>query len=95
MSDLDTPMHKSFGPRYIKQKYLWQWPNSLRAKAWGGKMVHIRTENGVWRPDGHGYTANFADAWKLPFERAVKQISHCGPEKQGCFILAGEQPDLI
>jgi len=84
-----------FGPRYITQKYLKRWPTSRRAKAWAGKMVHIRTENGVWRPNGHGYTNDFSQAWKLPFEDAVKRISHCGPEKQGSFILAGGQAALI
>ncbi|EYD71774.1 hypothetical protein Lokhon_01844 [Limimaricola hongkongensis DSM 17492] len=55
-------------------------------------MVHIRTENGVWRTGGRGYTwAGKPDAWVLPFEEAVKRISHCGPEKHGAFILA--EPD--
>ena len=84
-----------FGTRFITQKYLRRYPDSRRSQSWHGMIVHIRTENGVWRPDGHGYTNNFAEAWRLPFEEAVRQINHCGPEKKGAFILAGGQPDLI
>jgi hypothetical protein len=85
-----------FGPRYISQKYLRRYGmDTGRARQWTGKMVHIRTNNGVWRVDGYGYTIDFSEAWRLPFEQALKQISHCGPEKSGTFILAGGQPDLI
>jgi len=88
-------MGTMFDSRYISQKYLRRWPQSRRANAWAGKLVHIRTENGVWRPNGHGYTAHLEEAWKLPFEQAVKQISHCGPEKRGAFILASGQPPIL
>jgi hypothetical protein len=83
-----------FTNRSITQKYLRRWPDSQRAQAWAGKTVHIRTENGIWRPDAHGYTYNLTEAWEIPFEQAVQQISHCGPEKRGTFILAGSQPNI-
>ena len=71
----------------ITQKYLRRWPDSKRAKSWAGRMVHIQTENGVWRTNGHGYTwADKPDAWVLPFEEAQKCVAHCGPEKQATFI---------
>jgi len=57
------------------------------AEGWRGRMVHIETENGVWRTGGSGYTRVYsADAWVLPFSEAVRQVSHCGPEKQARFI---------
>lgn len=78
-----------FGPDFITQKYLRRYPDSARSKSWVGSMVHIQTENGVWREGGCGYTyAERPDAWILPFEEAVKQINHCGPEKMGKFIRA-------
>lgn len=50
-------------------------------------MVHIQTENGVWKVGAHGYTsAGKPDAWVLPFEDAVVRVSHCGPEKRAAFI---------
>jgi hypothetical protein len=73
----------------ITQRYLRRYPNSKRAKSWSGVMVHIQTENGVWRDGGTGYTlAGKPDAWILPFEEAVNKIDHCGPEKCGNFIRA-------
>lgn len=82
-------MSRLFGPDFITQKYLRQYPNSERAKSWVGVPVHIQTENGVWRIGGCGYTwAHKPDAWIVPFEDAVKKINHCGPEKQGCFLRA-------
>lgn len=72
----------------ITQKYLRRWPESKRAKSWLGVLVHIRTENGIWRPEGNGYTSNMAMAWVLPFEEAFRQVSHCGPEKRVSFISA-------
>jgi len=77
----------------ITQKYLRRWPDSKRAKSWAGRMVHIQTENGVWRTNGHGYTwAGKPDAWVLPFEKAQKCVAHCGPEKQATFIAARPAP---
>lgn len=85
-----------YGQRHITQKYLRRYGfQTRRARAWAGKNVHIRTENGVWRPNGHGYTNDFTQAWVLSFEDAVRRIDHCGPEKQGTFILAGGQPRLL
>ncbi|WP_156458098.1 hypothetical protein [Devosia epidermidihirudinis] len=75
----------------ITQKYLRRWPTSKRARSWAGRMVHIRTENGVWRTGGSGYTyPHTPEAWVLPFEEAQRQVNHCGPEKQASFILAKE-----
>ncbi len=71
----------------ITQAYLRRWPNSKRARSWTGRMVHIETENGVWRAGGAGYTwAGKPDAWILPFEDAQRQVNHCGPEKQAAFL---------
>ncbi|WP_313030391.1 hypothetical protein [Brucella sp.] len=73
----------------ITQKYLRRWPDSKRSKSWAGRLVHIQTENGVWRNNGKGYTHEGKDdAWVLPFEEAQKEVAHCGPEKQATFILA-------
>lgn len=73
----------------ITQKYLRRWPDSRRAKSWAGRLVHISTENGVWREGGHGYThAGADDAWALPFEEAQELVAHCGPEKCASFIDA-------
>ncbi|MEO9521699.1 MAG: hypothetical protein ABJC88_16980 [Parasphingorhabdus sp.] len=81
-----------FTDRMITQKYLRRWPDSQRAKSWRGKLVNIETENGAWRVNGAGYTyPHTANAWVLPFEQAVKQVSHCGPEKMARFLL----PDNI
>lgn len=75
----------------ITQKYIRRYPNSKRTKSWAGRMVYIRTENGVWRNGGHGYTQiGKSDAWVLPFEEAVNQVAHCGPEKQAAFIAAAD-----
>lgn len=89
-------MGKAFGPRHITQRYIRRYGDTARALAWRGRLVHIRTENGVWRTNGQGYTASGAhDAWVLPFQDAVAQIAHCGPEKCGSFLLADGQPDVI
>ena len=79
---------KLFGEGFITQKYLRRYGMTKRAKEWFLYNVHIQTEHGVWRTGGHGYTfAGHPDAWVLPFEEAVERISHCGPEKQGCFLF--------
>lgn len=79
----------------ITQRYLHRWPDSKRVKSWAGRMVHIQTENGVWRTNGHGYTwADKPDAWVLPFEEAQKCVAHCGPEKQASFIAARPAPAI-
>jgi hypothetical protein len=71
----------------ITQKYIRRYPDSKRTRSWAGRMVHIETENGVWRTNGHGYTyAGRPDAWILPFEQAMQQVGHCGPEKRAAFI---------
>lgn len=79
-----------FSETHITQKYLRLYgPDTARARSWLGKLVHIRTENGVWNRDGYDYTLiERGDAWVLPFEEAVKLTSHCGPEKRAVFILA-------
>jgi hypothetical protein len=54
-------------------------------------MVHIQTDNGVWRIDGSGYTwAGKPDAWIITFEDAVRKIDHCWPEKCGRFLRAAD-----
>lgn len=76
-----------FGPDFITQKYLRRYPKSARAKSWAGVMVHIQTENGVWRHGGCGYTwPRTPEAWVVSFEEAVKQVAHCGPEKMAKFL---------
>lgn len=71
----------------ITQRYLKRWPNSKRAKTWFNVKVHIQTENGVWRKGGCGYTYAYTlDAWILPFEEAMREVAHCGPEKCAAFI---------
>lgn len=73
----------------ITQRYLRRWPNSKRAKSWAGVMVYIKTEHGVWRKGGAGYTySSTPEAWILPFEEAQKEVDHCGPEKCAAFIRA-------
>lgn len=79
----------------ITQKYIRRYPNSKRTQSWAGRMVHIRTGNGVWRINGQGYTyADQSDAWILPFEEALKQVERLGPEKEATFLLA-RSPQLI
>jgi hypothetical protein len=86
-------MSALFGDDFITQKYLRLHPGSRRARSWAGVMVHIQTENGVWRTGGSGYTyAGTPDALVLPFEDAVKQINHCGPEKMGKFLRVEVSP---
>lgn len=71
----------------ITQKYMRRYPNSKQTRSWAGRMVHIETENGVWRHGGCGYTwAGRSDAGIWPFEEAVKMVSHCWPEKRAAFI---------
>lgn len=90
-------MSSLFSETWITQKYIKRYGRTRRVRAWERMIVHIRTENGVWRIDGHGYTLpGEPDAWILPFKEAMKQISHCGPEKQGCFILVkGQNPVVV
>lgn len=77
----------------ITQKYLRRYPDSKRTKSWAGRMVHIETENGVWRHRGQGYTwAGQPNAGIWVFEDAVKRVSHCGPEKCAAFIAIPAPP---
>ena len=85
-----------FGPNYVTQKYIRRYGRTRRVREWENRIVHIQTENGTWRINGQGYTSPFAlDAWILPFTQAESQISHCGPEKQGTFILAHGQAPVV
>ena len=89
-------MSRLFGDDFITQKYLRQYPDSERTRSWAGVMVHIQTENGVWRTGGSGYTwAGKPDAWIIPFEQAARQIDHCGPEKCGKFLRVNPTPETI
>lgn len=75
----------------ITQKYIRRWPDSKKTKSWHGKLVHIQTDNGVWRIDGCGYTyAGAQNAGLWLFEEAMRLIRHCGPEKRGAFIMASD-----
>lgn len=79
----------------ITQKYIRRYPDSRRTRSWAGVLVNIETENGVWRKGGAGYTyARTHQAWVLPFEDALLEVNHCGPEKQAAFIRVhqGAQP---
>lgn len=81
------------GDSIITQQYLRRYPTSKRAKSWAGRLVHIQTENGVWRVNGCGYTyAGKPDAWVLQFEEAQRKVSHCGPEKRAAFIWVKAEP---
>lgn len=89
-------MPKGFSNRHITQAYMRRYGDTARVRAWSGRRVHIRTENGVWRDGGAGYTdAGARDAWILPFEEAVRQIAHCGPEKKGTFLLVDRESDVV
>ena len=85
-------MSHLFGDHFITLKYLRRWPDSKRAVSWKGTPVHIRTENGIWRPDAHGYTNHTCTAWVLPFEDAIRQVAHTGPEKRAAFLRARATP---
>ena len=85
-----------FGPNYITQEYIRRYGRTRRVKEWENRRVNIQTDNGTWRIGGQGYTSPFAlDAWVIPFKRAESEISHCGPEKQGTFILARGQAPVV
>jgi len=86
-----------FGPDFITQKYIRRYGRTARVKEWEKRIVHIQTENGVWRINARGYTyPHTPKAWILPFQEAESQISHCGPEKMGKFILAhGQEPVIM
>lgn len=71
----------------ITQKYIRRYPKSKRTKSWIDKMVHIRTDHGIWRVQGEGYTIlGRGDEWVLPFEKALEQVNDLGPEKKAMFI---------
>ena len=55
--------------------------------AWAGQIVNIKTDRGVWRTDGAGYTLHGQpDAWALPFEEALRIIRPLGPEKKARLL---------
>lgn len=55
---------------------------------WSGRLVHIQSDNGIWCPEGRGYTNNLVDAWKVDFETAYRSTRHCGPEKRVRYLKA-------
>ena len=72
----------------ITEKYLRRYPRSKKTRSWAGAMVHMRTMNGIWKPDGHGYTINFAEAWVLPLEQARKTVSGIYEDHGGTYYRA-------
>jgi hypothetical protein len=72
----------------ITEKYLRRYPSSKKTRSWAGAMVHLRTMNGIWRPDGHGYTIHFAEAWVLPIERARRIVSGIYKDHGGTYCRA-------
>jgi hypothetical protein len=79
-----------FGIRRITKRYTDRYPDSRRMKAWAGKLVHISTDRGLWRPDAKGYTDKSEEAWVLPIEDAIKETQHLGPERRTTFIRADD-----
>jgi hypothetical protein len=96
MSDLLSRQHlggeEKLPEQRITQKYLRRYPDSKRTRKWFGKLVHIETDRGIWRPGGCGYTSVTAEAWFLLFEDAVRMVKHCGQEKKAAFIRANVTP---
>ena len=72
----------------ITEKYLRRYPQSKKTKAWEGAMVYLRTQNGIWRPDGHGYTVNFSEAWAMPLSDARKIVSGIYEDHGGTYFRA-------
>ena len=72
----------------ITEKYLRRYPRSKKTRAWEGAMVHLRTQNGIWRPDGHGYTLHFSEAWVLPLADARKIVSGIYEDHGGTYYHA-------
>ena len=72
----------------ITEKYLRRYPQSKKTKAWEGAMVYLRTQNGIWRPDGHGYTLNFSEAWAMPLSDARKIVSGIYEDHGGTYFRA-------
>ncbi len=60
-------------------------------QAWVGKKVFIWSDehNAYWRPNGCGHTVRISAAGTYDFEDAFRRTSHCGPEKQIEYELAG------
>lgn len=72
---------------WISAKYLHQYGMTLRVvRTFGGRMVYVRTDKGLWRPDAKGYTSNPADAGLYRFEPTWESLKDLGPEKHLCFI---------
>ena len=69
----------------ITEKYLRRYPRSKKTRAWEGAMVHLRTQNGIWRLDGHGYTLHFSEALVLPLADARKIVSGIYEDHGGTY----------
>jgi hypothetical protein len=78
----------------MSKTYADRYPDAGRTNAWHGEMVHIETNMGLWNPGGCGYTGVSTDAWLVPFEFAVDQVRHLGPEKQPHFVLPDGHPGI-
>lgn len=83
------------GDGWVRMEYFKRWPDSKRAKWWRKRLVKIRSDKGLWRPDGRGYTdeKGGGPAWVLPMPEALEWTEHCGPEKRVMFMDCGRNPD--
>ena len=84
---------KLFGDDWLSLRYVQRYPESARIDKWASHPVHIQTENGIWRPGGHGYTMRKSDAGIWDFGDAVRTTSHCGPEKRVRYLRATQGSD--
>ena len=72
----------------ITEKYLRRYPSSKKSKSWEGSMVHLRTKNGIWRPNGKGYTTHFSNAWTLPIGEARRIVEGIFEDHGGTYYKA-------
>lgn len=87
---------KLFTSRVITLAYLQRYGReTARARAWRKCRVQICSNHGTWRENGKGYTvSNAPNAWILPFDEAVEQTAHLGPEKRVRFVLAPGETEV-
>lgn len=63
-----------------------RWPSLLNRFTY--VCIFSAEHQAFWREGGNGYTLNPGEAWRLPFNVAIEQTRHCGPEKQIQFYNA-------